>query len=134
MEFYAEKKKNCLRFLVLFSFIAIIALFITFSFLYRDILINYSRFFQVFYPDVWGGRYIAWNAAIVGFLKSPIFGYGMGSSYGIFFRHIDPASRNYWVQRSYNHAHSEWLEYLVEGGILGYICFFILWGMFFIIL
>ena len=126
--FMPKKRKIVSGFLVLFSFIAIIALFITFSFLYRDILINYSRFFQVFYPDVWGGRYIAWNAAIVGFLKSPIFGYGMGSSYGIFFRHIDPASRNYWVQRSYNHAHSEWLEYLVEGGILGYICFFILWG------
>ena len=49
-----------------------------------------------------------------------------------FFQFIDPASRNLWGQRSYNHAHSEWLEYLVEGGIFGYICFFLFFGdMFF---
>ena len=126
--FMAKKRKIISGFLTLTIFVLTIVIFITIAFLYRDTLISYSRFFQVFYPDVWGGRFIAWGAAIQGFLHAPLFGYGMGSSYGIFFQFIDPASRNLWGQRSYNHAHSEWLEYLVEGGIFGYICFFILWG------
>ncbi len=126
--FVAQKRKIVSGFLVLSVFITIIVLFITLSFFYRDVLVTHSRFFAVFYPDVWGGRFIAWGAAIQGFLNAPFFGYGMGSSYGVFFRFIDPASRNFWVQRSYNHAHSEWIEYLAEGGIFGYICFFILWG------
>lgn len=97
-------------------------------FLFRDVLSPFSRFFTIFYLDTWYGRFIAWEPSIEGFLNSPWIGYGLGVSYNLFFKFINPDSRIFWGQRSYNHTHSEWFEYLTEGGLFGYLCFFILWG------
>ena len=105
----------------------LITIFIT-GFFFRDYLVTINRLFQLYYPSAWEGRFIAWRPAWTAFLSSPIFGYGLGVSYALFFKFIAPDSRVFWGQRSYNHAHSEWIEFLTEGGILGYICFFILWG------
>ena len=121
--------KKKIHILSLFLFVAIcFAIFLFVCFFYRDQLSELSRFFKIFYFETWQGRFIAWGPAVKAFLAAPIFGYGLGTSYSLFFRHIAPDSRILWDERSYNHAHSEWLEYLAEGGIFGYICFFILWG------
>ena len=126
VQIFFKKKRHILS---LFLFAAIcFVIFLFVCFLFRDQLSEFSRFFKIFYFGTWQGRFIAWGPAVKAFFAAPIFGYGLGTSYALFFRHIAPDSRVLWGQRSYNHAHSEWLEYLAEGGIFGYICFFILWG------
>ena len=88
----------------------------------------HHRFQEIFEGKIWHGRFVAWTPAIAGFFASPIIGFGLGSYYNVFFSFIQPDSRLFHVERSYNHAHSEWLEFLAEGGILGYLGFIILWG------
>ncbi len=67
----------------------------------------------------WSARTVPWNAALTSIREAPVFGYGLGSSYELFFEHVSPLSRAYADGRSFAHAHSEALEVLEEGGILG---------------
>ena len=130
--FFIFIRLYCIRKRYLIIFFIIVTTLLTGSmvicYLFRDTLVEYSRFFHIFYLSTWQGRFVAWTPAISAFLKEPIFGYGLGVAYALFFQHISPDSRIFWTQRSYNHTHSEWLEFLQEGGIFGYIGFFILWG------
>jgi len=75
----------------------------------------------------WAGRLIPWQAALASIKTSPWLGYGLGSSYNLFFRFVNPDARLYYEDRSYNHAHSEILECLQEGGFLGAAAFFFFW-------
>ena len=95
---------------------------------FRTQLQSTSRLFNVFDTRAWIDRLVPWGAAWEAFKEAPVFGYGLGSSYSLFFQFVSPTSRNIYALRSYNHAHSEWLEYLTEGGIFGYVFFFVLWG------
>lgn len=85
-----------------------------------------NRFEQLFSKRAWIGRLIPWETAWQAFMDAPLFGHGLGSSYNLFFEYVDPATRMYHHERSYNHAHSEWLEYLAEAGLLGWVAFVLL--------
>ncbi len=67
----------------------------------------------------WSSRMVPWDAAMKSIRDAPVFGYGPGTSYELFFKHVSPASRAYAEGRSFAHAHSEILEVLQEGGLLG---------------
>jgi O-antigen ligase len=64
-------------------------------------------------------RLVPWRAAWASIQAAPWLGWGMGSSYALFFQYVDPASRLLWQERSYAHPHNELLEILQEGGVLG---------------
>ena len=83
--------------------------------------IEISRFGSLFTIETWFGRTISWQAAIDSILSSPYIGYGLGSSYNLYFQFRRPDTRLYTTQSSYNHVHSEILEFAQEGGILGLI-------------
>ncbi len=82
-----------------------------------------SRFEQLFSKRAWIGRIIPWQAATNAVLAAPVWGHGLGSSYNLFFTYVDPKTRLYHPERSYNHAHSEPLEFLEEAGLLGLLAY-----------
>jgi len=79
----------------------------------------HNRFTALFTAKAWMTRLNPWEAAWNSIRQSPWLGYGLGSSYSLYFSHVDPASLLLHAERSYNHAHSELLEQLQEGGALG---------------
>ena len=121
-----RNKKKTLWFWITVTILLATLIFLIYNF--RSQLQGISRLFSIFEAVNWIDRLVPWRAAWSAFKEAPIFGYGLGSSYALFFRFVAPDSRLFADLRSYNHAHSEWLEYLTEGGIFGYIFFFILWG------
>ncbi|MDT8448284.1 MAG: O-antigen ligase family protein [bacterium] len=82
-----------------------------------------NRIEQIFSRRAWIGRLIPWETAWKAFVDAPFFGHGLGSSYNLFFTYVAPDTRLYHHERSYNHAHSEWLEYLAEAGLLGWVAY-----------
>lgn len=91
-----------------------------------------SRFSSLWENGAWASRTIAWQAAWNSVVEAPWFGYGIGSSYQLFFEFVSADSRLWSNERSFNHAHFEMLEVLQEGGILGLIAYIFMWGTLFI--
>jgi tetratricopeptide (TPR) repeat protein len=76
-------------------------------------------------------RTVFWNGAMQAFLNSPIVGNGFGTFEIILPRFRSP---DYWMLKSEDivpHAHNEFLEILAETGILGFICYAAILGLFF---
>ncbi|MDH5560178.1 MAG: O-antigen ligase family protein [Deltaproteobacteria bacterium] len=86
-----------------------------------------SRYIELFTLKGWVGRLVPWETAISSIKASPWIGYGLGSSYNLFFSFVSPEARLFHREHSYNHAHSEILEYLQESGLLGGIAFIAFW-------
>lgn len=88
-----------------------------------------SRFAALFTKAGWIDRLIPWEAAINAISASPMLGYGLGSSYNLFFQFVDPDAGLYASLQSYNHAHSELLEILQEGGVAGALAWLLFWSV-----
>ncbi len=86
-----------------------------------------SRFANLFTLKAWLGRLLPWDTAVSSIKASPLVGFGLGSSYNLFFSFVDPDAKLFHFEDSYNHAHSEILEYLQESGIIGLVAFVIFW-------
>ncbi len=86
-----------------------------------------SRISQLFSKNAWYGRTMSWQAAYKSIINSPLIGYGLGSSYNLFFLFKNPDARIFWKEQSYNHVHSEVLEFTQEAGILGLIALVGFW-------
>ncbi len=86
-----------------------------------------TRFLNLFTARAWSGRLQVWEAAWASFLISPYFGHGLGSSYNLYFSFISPDSLLLHSERSYNHVHSEPVEFLQEGGLLGLVAYVTFW-------
>ncbi len=95
--------------------------------IYPD-LFGRSRFTQLLSLKGWVGRLLAWETAFSAIKVSPLTGYGLGSSYNLFFSFVDPDARLYHSEHSYNHAHSEILEYMQEGGVIGLVVYIGFWA------
>lgn len=91
-------------------------------------IIHNSRFGPLLTIQGWSPRLVAWQAAINSIKASPLIGFGLGSSYALYFKFADPNARLYHNEHSYNHVHSEFLEYFQESGVIGVILFFAFWG------
>ncbi len=90
-----------------------------------------SRFLELFSARAWIGRWIPWQAAWSSFSASPLWGWGLGSSYSLFFTYVTPYAALLHQESSYNHAHSELLELLQEGGLLVFAAYLFLWAQLF---
>ncbi|NQU62746.1 MAG: O-antigen ligase family protein [SAR324 cluster bacterium] len=116
------------RLLILFG-VGIVLIAASASFVYvNPNLFAGSRFAQLLTFRTWVGRLLPWETAISSIKASPLVGFGLGSSYNLFFTFVDPDASLYHFERSYNHAHSEILEYLQESGLIGMIAFIIFWA------
>ncbi|MFH2131244.1 MAG: O-antigen ligase family protein [bacterium] len=94
-----------------------------------------SRFTQLFTLRGWVGRLLAWETAVSSIKASPLAGFGLGSSYNLFFSFVDPDASLFHHEHSYNHVHSEILEYLQESGLIGLIAFLVFWaGLIFLLI
>lgn len=91
-------------------------------------LFESSRFAQLFTVRAWLGRTLAWETALRSIMASPLIGYGLGSSYNLFFSFVDPNARLFHHEHSYNHVHSEILEYIQESGLIGLMAYTVFWG------
>jgi O-antigen ligase len=67
-----------------------------------------------------------WKAALNSISDAPLFGYGTGTSYALFFSYADPEIRLH-TGRSFVHAHNDIIEILQEGGLLGLIVYLVFW-------
>jgi hypothetical protein len=90
--------------------------------------LHQSRILDLLSYNAWHSRIIPWQAAIDSIKNAPIFGYGLGSSYELFFEFHNPHGRLALPNYSYNHVHFELLEIAQEGGILGVFGYVIFWG------
>jgi hypothetical protein len=86
-----------------------------------------DRFGLLLRKETWWPRLVPWQAAWDAFLSAPFFGHGLGSSYQLFFEYVDPDSRLFSSNRSYNHVHNELLQVLQEGGIFGLVVYLGFW-------
>jgi O-antigen ligase len=64
--------------------------------------------------EVKGGRLTVWGDALALVKNRPILGSGFGT-----FENAFPGVQSAEIRLGYNHAHNDWLEWLLEGGILG---------------
>ena len=94
---------------------------------------DYIRYYfsDLFNYEGWFDRIHSFTAAWNSFKASPLIGWGLGSSYNLYFLFVPPDSRLIMDQRSYNHVHSEPLEVLQEGGILSFLALLFFWGFVF---
>lgn len=83
--------------------------------------------------SAWEGRLIPWQAAYNSILQAPFFGYGLGSSYQLFFEFASPDRGLLFSEPSYNHVHFEWLEVLQEGGLVGFLAYCLFWFYIFVL-
>ena len=79
-------------------------------------------------------RLFSWESAVRSIIDAPILGYGPGTSYQLFFDFRNPNFRLFTGESSFRHAHSEILELLQEGGLLGLSVSVLFWGIIFHIL
>jgi O-antigen ligase len=86
-----------------------------------------SRVLELFSYRGWFPRFNPWFAALSAIKDSPIFGYGLGSSYNLYFLNVSPETRLYNEVRSYKHVHNEPLEVMEEGGLFGIILLIAMW-------
>jgi len=117
--------------LVLLGAMILSVFFIVFLWTTNQDLILDSRFGALLKIEAWYPRLLPWKTAWESIHASPIFGYGPGSSYNLFFEFLDPFARLYSQEHSYNHAHSEILEYAQEAGIIGLLTNACFWGYIF---
>jgi len=91
-------------------------------------LVDSSRFLQLCTSQAWTNRLLPYQIAIDSIKDSPLFGYGPGSSYNLFFEYLPADSRLYAVERSFKHVHNEVLEIGQEGGTVGLLAHFVVLG------
>lgn len=80
----------------------------------------------------WLPRIASYQAAINSIQNAPLFGYGMGSSYELFFQFHSPDISLLTGESSFNHVHNEWLERLQEGGFFGFTAYILMWDILYI--
>ena len=83
--------------------------------------------FNILTFEGWYDRINTYQAAWASIKKSPIIGWGLGSSYSLYFKFVPPHSQLIIKDRSFNHAHSEFFEIFQEGGILSFFMYLFFW-------
>ncbi|MCP4297669.1 MAG: hypothetical protein GY786_18885, partial [Proteobacteria bacterium] len=128
--YYFIESKEIRRQLLIILLSLIVVAVAVFSILYFFDFIS-DRWKSSFSAKGWFGRTVSWMAAYESIKAAPWFGHGLGSSYNLFFSFVPANARLFWSEHSYNHVHSEYLEYLQEAGLVGGMVFLIFWGYLF---
>ncbi len=90
-----------------------------------------NRAFNLLTFDAWYDRFHSLKAALSSIAASPWVGWGLGSSYNLYFLFVPPESRMIMPERSFNHVHCEPLEVFQEGGVLSLLALVFFWGFVF---
>lgn len=71
-------------------------------------------------------RFALWNMALEGVVEKPILGWGFEGFNHIFYKHYKPSlyAQEPWFDR----AHNVFLDWLVAGGVIGFIAYLALYG------
>lgn len=81
-----------------------------------------SRFSTLSFSEIkTQGRYFVWPMAIKGFLERPILGWGQEGFNFVFNKYYDP--RMYTQEPWFDRAHNTFLDWLVAGGLLGFLTY-----------
>jgi len=126
---FVKSKNTQVKILISLTCLIITLLGIIFTLYKIDFFGN--RWANAFYASEWFGRTVPWAAAWESIKAAPWFGFGLGSSYNLYFTFVQADARLFLSTYKYNHAHSEYLEYIQESGLLGAIGFLIFWGYLF---
>ena len=133
--FYPKYRKKLSAFMLVGIFIGIGILVFLYlnhdkSGLISEITIK-LRLKSIFTGEAFWGRLLSWETAYDSILSSPFIGFGLGASYNLFFLFKNPSARLFWGEQSYNHVHSEILEFTQEAGIIGVIILVFFWAILF---
>ena len=121
---YYRIKQAPLRPILLFGAMCLISIGFTLYLIDEEIFFRFSNLLNI---QAWLSRLVSWQAAWESIKSAPLFGYGLGSSYQLFFEFIAPDSRLYSGARSFNHVHNEILQVWQEGGIFGLLIYSAFW-------
>jgi O-antigen ligase len=94
--------------------VAVVAGLVLLALLSRDLAQAPGERFRSLASDLSapGGRTTVWRDTLDLVKERPVFGWGLGA-----FESAFPSVQSSEIQLSYDHAHNDWLEWLVEGGI-----------------
>lgn len=71
-------------------------------------------------------RFALWGMALEGFSEKPIFGWGFDGFNHIFYKYYEP---NLYAQEPwFDRAHNVFLDWLVAGGVIGFVAYLALYG------
>ena len=129
--FIFEKDKKVIRHIALGGVVAVIAVVVVFLGVRNtDFVKNnptLSRFAQISWSDINGqARQLIWPMALKGFEEKPILGWGQEGFNYVFNKNYDPAM--YGQETWFDRAHNAPLDFLVAGGILGFLSYFALFA------
>ena len=89
-----------------------------------------ASFFRLDFSTPLIGRIDAWNAAVDTWRSDPplslLFGRGLGSYYAHVFSYYPAEYMLYSAERSFKHAHNEFLELLADGGVVTLLTWLVL--------
>lgn len=128
---FLEKEKKVIRHLALGGVITVISLIVIFFAIRETSFVRnnstLSRFAEISWSNVNGqARQLVWPMALKGFIERPILGWGQEGFNYVFNKYYDPGMYNQeiWFDR----AHNAPLDFLVAGGILGFLSYLALFG------
>ena len=130
-----QTRKNILRIFGGLVSIGVLALILIFS--YVETVIEWlggpeNRYAKMLTPEGYYDRLVPWYTAWDSIMASPLFGWGLGSSYNLFFNFVNPEVDLHSGEKSFNHVHNEHLEFLEEAGFVGgIILYFIIFTFIF---
>jgi len=82
-----------------------------------------SRFENLSFSEIkTQGRYFVWPMAIKGFEERPLLGWGQENFNFVFNKYYDP--RMYGQEQWFDRTHDVFLDWLIAGGILGFLAYF----------
>jgi O-antigen ligase len=124
-------EKKVIKHIALGGIVALIALIVIFLSV-RDTQFvknnaTLSRFAQISWSNINGqARQLIWPMALKGFQEKPILGWGQEGFNYVFNKYYDPAM--YGQESWFDRAHNAPLDFLVAGGILGFLSYLALFG------
>jgi hypothetical protein len=121
---YYRIKQAPLRPILLFGTMCLTSTGFTLYSINEEIFFRFSDLLNI---QAWLSRLVSWQAAWESIKSAPLFGYGLGSSYQLFFEFIALDSRLYSGDRSFNHVHNEILQVWQEGGVFGLFIYLAFW-------
>ncbi len=129
--FIFEKEKKVIKQIALGGIVAVIAVVVIFLGIRNTQFVKtnptLSRLAEISWSNVSGqARQLVWPMALKGFKEKPILGWGQEGFNYVFNKYYDPGM--YGQESWFDRAHNAPLDFLVAGGILGFLSYLSLFG------
>ncbi len=123
------------RIYIFWSFIGVLlaVLLICDNPLFDRVVRTFQSLFGYFFEDnhrtSLGWRFVMWKAAWWGFCQQPIVGWGLGNFWDIFQEYIKVSGLEFQEPVRFYRPHNEYLQFLSETGLPGFILYLSVYGM-----